>query len=173
MSWVFALLLLLILAACWVLTLLGMPGNWLIVISTALYAYLWPVRLGWRTVVVVLALAVLGEVLELFTSVVTTSRAGGSRRGAFLALVGSLVGGVAGLFIGLPVPLIGSILAAVLFAGLGAMAGAVLGETWKGKTMGKSLEVGHAAFWGRLTGTLAKSMCGAVMVLAVALGMLL
>jgi len=34
----FALLLILVLLACWAFTLMGMPGNWLMVAATAVYA---------------------------------------------------------------------------------------------------------------------------------------
>ncbi len=92
------------------------------------------------------------------------SKAGGSRRSAALALVGSLIGGISGLAIGVPVPVIGSLVAAVLFAALGALAGAMIGESWKGRDLDQSLRVGKAAFWGRVLGTLAKALIGAVMV---------
>ena len=38
MAILFALLLMLILLACWLLTLLGLPGNWSMVAATAIYA---------------------------------------------------------------------------------------------------------------------------------------
>ena len=53
---------------------------------------------------------------------------------------------------------------AVLFAGLGAFGGAVIGEQWKGRTFDESVKVGHAAFLGRLLGTVGKIMIGAVMI---------
>ena len=69
----FALLLILVLLGCWLLTLLGLPGNWLMVVVTSSYAYLMPSRspaaFGWRTVVAILVLAVLGEVIELVAGV--------------------------------------------------------------------------------------------------------
>ncbi len=92
------------------------------------------------------------------------NRAGGSRRSAVLALVGSLAGGATGVLVGVPIPLVGPLVAAVLFAGLGALAGAMLGESWKGRSLDQSVRVGKAAFWGRLFGTLAKTLIGAVMV---------
>jgi uncharacterized protein YqgC (DUF456 family) len=75
-----------------------------------------------------------------------------------------MVGAITGVFVGVPVPVIGSLLAALLFGGLGALVGAVVGETLRGQSAGASLRIGHAAFWGRLVGTLAKVLIGAVMV---------
>ena len=79
-------------------------------------------------------------------------------------MVGSLVGGIAGIFIGLPIPIVGSLIAALVFACLGAMLGAALGEYWKHGEWKKSFRVGHAAFWARLFGTVAKIICGATMI---------
>ena len=51
----FALLLILVLLGCWSLTLLGLPGNWLMAAAAAVYACLVPAQspaaLGWKTVV--------------------------------------------------------------------------------------------------------------------------
>ena len=177
MTVVFALILLVVLLGCWLLTLLGLPGNWLMVVATSIYAYLIPAQspaaLGWRTIVAILVLAALGEVVELVASAMGVSKTGGSRRSAVMALVGSIVGGILGVLIGVPIPLIGSVVAAVFFAGLGAMAGAILGEISVGQRLVTSWRIGKAAFWGRLAGTLGKMLLGAVMIVVVVAAMLL
>ncbi len=104
----------------------------------------------------VVVLAVLGEIIELAAGALGVARTGGSRRSAMLALAGSLVGSVLGVVVGVPIPVVGSVIAAVLFAGMGAMAGAILGELSVGRTPGDGWQVGKAAFWGRLAGTLGK-----------------
>lgn len=171
MTVLFALLLLAVLLASWSLTLLGVPGNWLMVAATTIYAYFMPAdsraAITWQPVVILLVLASLGEILELLAGAAGTASAGGTKRGAALALAGSLLGGLLGVFIGVPIPLVGPIFAALLFAGVGAMAGAMLGETWAGKNVGASWRVGKAAFWGRLAGTLGKMLVGAVMIAVV------
>jgi uncharacterized protein YqgC (DUF456 family) len=176
MAFVFALLLILVLAGCWLLTMLGLPGNWLIVAATAIYAWLMPAgtsaAIGWRTVVAMLILAVLGEVIELVASAVGVSKTGGSRRSAVMALAGSLVGSVVGIVVGVPIPVLGSVIAAVLFAAIGAMAGAVLGELSIGQSASTGWRVGKAAFWGRLAGTLGKMLLGAIMIAVVIAAML-
>ncbi|MGA2617996.1 MAG: DUF456 domain-containing protein [Thermoguttaceae bacterium] len=176
MAFLLAILLIVVLAASWLLTLLGLPGNWLMVAAVALYAWLAPAHglaaLGWKTVSALLVLAALGEIGELLAGAVGTARAGGSRWGAALALLGSLVGGMLGIVVGLPVPLVGPILAAVLFAALGAMAGALLGETWSGKGPAASWRIAKRAFQGRLAGTLAKMLLGALMIAVVVVAML-
>ena len=177
MAVVFALILFLVLLGCWPLTLLGLPGNWLMVMVTTIYAYLVPAQspaaLGWKTVVAILVLAALGEIVELVASAMGVSKTGGSRRGAVMALAGSIGGGIPGLFVGVPIPLIGSVVAALFFAGLGAMAGAILGEISAGQRLGTSWRIGKVAFWGRLAGTLGKMLLGAVMIVVVVAAMLL
>ncbi|MEN6459716.1 MAG: DUF456 family protein [Thermoguttaceae bacterium] len=171
MAILLSLLLLTVLLAAWLLTLLGLPGNWMMVVVAGLHAWLVPAKsaaaLGWKVVVVLAVLAALGELLELLTGAAGTAKAGGTRRAALLALAGSIGGGLLGLFIGLPIPLIGPVIAAVLCAGFGAMAGAMLGEGWAGKNLRTSWPVGKAAFWGRLLGTLGKLSVGAAMIAVV------
>lgn len=177
MSIVWAVLLLLILLVGWAVALVGMPGNWLNVGAAAIYAYMVPAEsslsIGWRVVAVAAVLAILGEVVELVTASLGTTRAGGSRRGAVLALAGSMVGGVVGVVVGLPIPLLGPVAAALLFGGFGALVGAMIGEQWKGRTLDKSWQIGKAAFWGRLLGTTGKVMIGSVIVVVVAVAMIL
>jgi uncharacterized protein YqgC (DUF456 family) len=167
----FALLLIVVLLACWALTLLGMPGNWLMVAATAVYAALMPaaspVALRWKLVLALVVLAALGEIVELTAGALGAGKAGGSRRGAVLALVGSMIGAVLGMILGLPIPLVGSMLAALFFAALGAMAGAAVGELGSGKSLDRSWRIARAAFWGRLAGSLGKAILGALMIAVV------
>jgi len=175
MDLLYALLLIVVLLIGWGLTVVGMPGNWLMVAAAALYAWLLgdsSLALGWGVVAALAVLAAAGELLELLAGSLGVAKLGGSRRGAALALLGSLIGGIAGLFIGLPVPLIGSVLAAILLAGLGALLGALLGELWKGRALGRSWQVARAAFWGRLLGSAAKVLIGSVMAVVAAAALL-
>ncbi len=153
--------------ASWLVNLLGLPGNWLIVAACALYAWLVPedirVAIGWPATGVILGLAVLGEIAEFVASAAGVKKSGGSGFAAFLALIGSVIGAIAGMFVGVPVPIVGSLVAAVVFGGFGALGGAMLGEMMLGRTPEESFNVGVAAFWGRLLGTFAKTLIGAVM----------
>ncbi|HEY1785037.1 MAG TPA: DUF456 domain-containing protein [Pirellulales bacterium] len=170
---VWAILFCLLLAVGWVMTVLALPGNWLIVAAAALYAWLVPpiggrLNLGWQTVAALAVLAVIGELVELLAASRGVRQAGGSRGSAVLALLGSIAGATVGIFVGVPIPVVGSLVAAVLFAGIGAALGAMAGESLLGRSLTESHEVGWAAFRGRLLGTLAKILVGSVMV-AVAL----
>ncbi|MEX2558383.1 MAG: DUF456 domain-containing protein [Pirellulales bacterium] len=160
----------------WLMNLFSLPGNWLIVAATALFAYAAPdggqFDITWTAVLVILGLAIAGEIVEFAAGAVGAARVGGSRRGALMAIVGSMIGGLTGAVLGLPVPLIGPLLGAVLFAGVGALVGAMLGEAWKGRQLQESWQVGQAAFWGRLLGTLAKTLIASAMVVIAAVAAL-
>jgi uncharacterized protein YqgC (DUF456 family) len=176
MNIVAAILYVLIVIVSWFLQLVGLPGNWLIVATAAAYAWLVTdgsrAALGWQAVALLVVLALVGELVEFLAGAMGAAKAGGSRRGTVLAIVGSLVGGIVGLFVGIPIPVIGSLVSAILFGGVGAMIGAILGESWKGRDFDTSLEVGKAAFVGRLLGTVGKQIVCTLLVI-VALGAML
>ncbi|MFV2067000.1 MAG: DUF456 domain-containing protein [Pirellulales bacterium] len=177
MDLIWALLLLVLLVSCWMTTLLGLPGNWMMVVASGLYVVaIGPdarFGFGWTVVIVLALLAVIGEAIELAASALGVSRLGGSRRSAILSLVGSLAGGVAGLFVGLPIPVVGPLVGTVLLAAVGALIGAMLGETWKGRDFDTSWKIGKAALVARLLATVAKVMIGSVILVTVAASMLL
>jgi uncharacterized protein YqgC (DUF456 family) len=159
---------------CWLGTLVMLPGNWGILLFAALFAWLVPgtpeAHLPWSTVGVLLVLAVLGEILEALASAAGAAKRGASRRGMTLSLVGAVLGSIAGVVLGLPipVPVVSSAIAAVAGGAMGAFVGAALGERWKGRSTDHQLQVGRAALFGRLWGTLAKLVIGIVMVVLVA-----
>ncbi len=169
-AWIYylwAVLLLVASAASWLLTLVTLPGNWLIAAAAALFAWLIPEEAGqgvtWTTVGVLLVLAAIGEVVEFVAGAAGAARQGASRRAMALSLVGAFVGSLAGLAIGAPIPLVGSLVMAVVGGSVGAFAGAYLGEWWKGRSGGERYAAGHGAFFGRIWGTVGKLAAGAVM----------
>ena len=174
-----AILLVVALAAFWALNLVSLPGNWLCVLATAIYWYFVSpdsgatAISGW-VVVTVLGLATLAEIVEFLASSLGATKAGGSKRAAILALLGSVVGAIAGAAAGsalIPIPIVGTVIGALCGGGAGALMGAVLGETAKGRTSQESWQVGKAAFWGRIFGSLAKSLIGAGAVAVVAVSL--
>lgn len=163
-------------AGSWLLTLFGLPGNWCILLIAVLYELFAPdgrFELSWTMVGILVGLAVLGEALEFAAGAVGVRRTGGSPRSAAFSLVGSLVGGIVGAGVGLPIPIVGSIVGVLVFAGLGALAGAVAGEYSEGRELSGSLQVGAAAFVGRVCGSVGKSIVGAVMVAVFLTGLFL
>lgn len=168
MDWYYAwaALLIVVLLIGWVLTAFTLPGNWLMVLATAVFAFFFPDveggGIGWVVVGILLLLAILGELIELAAGAIGAARVGGSKRGAALAMVGSLIGAVVGAIVGLPIPVVGTVVGAILFAGIGSLAGAMLGESWKGRDLETGWKIGQAAFWGRLLGSAAKVTVGSI-----------
>jgi uncharacterized protein len=177
-AWLYYLLALLLVFGCgvaWLTTLFTLPGNWLIVGLAALFAWQLPEPadggrgMTWITVLVLLGLAVVGEIIEFGAGAAGAAKQGASRRSVALSIVGAMIGSVAGLFIGMPmIPLIGSLIAAVLAGAVGAFAGAYVGEAWKGRGEDQRIAAGRGAFSGRIWGTVAKLAVGVIMLAIVA-----
>jgi len=170
-SLILLVLMVLLLIVAWLSNLFGIPGNWIMILILALWAWWQPSEnlwdISWWTIAVFVALAGLGELLEFAASVLGTRKVGGGRRAAVLSVVGSILGGLVGAFVGLPIPVVGWLIGTILFASLGAFVGAWLGERWAGSEMEASLKVGGAAFLGRLVGTIGKiAMGSAILVIA-------
>jgi len=170
-----AVLLVVTLIGFWISNIFGLPGNWINLGLIGVWMYLaWDTSVmgySWVPFIAMVVVATIGEIIEFVAGAMGTSVVGGSKRSGALSLVGSMIGGVVGMFIGIPVPIIGSIIAALLFACIGSLVGAFLGEYWKGGEAMSSLKVGHAAFWARLIGTLAKTFCGSVIVVVATVGL--
>jgi len=134
------------------LTLVTLPGAWLI-IGAGIACNFW-VRgtFDWWTIVACAVLGVMGEVLEFAAGAAGAAKAGGTRRGAWGGIIGSLVGAIAGSMV-LLFP-IGTILGAVVGAGVGA---ALMERTHKHQTWETSAKVGTGAAIGRFAATIIKT----------------
>lgn len=152
--------LLILMNAFWlVMVAFSLPGTWLMLGTTLLFAW-WQSDhhiFSHATLILMVVLAALGEVVEFIAGVAGARKAGGSSKAATGALVGGLLGTLVGTFI-IPIPMIGSLLGAAGGAGLGAW----LVEARSGKTPDQRLKVGMAAGTGRLLGTVAKLAIGTV-----------
>ena len=160
-------------AACCGLTVVGLPGNWIMLAVAVVYDLLIPdgrlgIGLGFLGVLALLAL--FGELIEFLAGALGVRQMGGSGCSAVLAMLGSLIGGFLGVFAGaaIPIPIVGSVIGALVLASLGALAGAVAGEKWHGRELNASLKVGAGAFVGRFLGTAAKAFAGGTMAACVA-----
>jgi len=142
------------------LVALGLPGLWLMVLAVLGYGALTHfATVGWGTIITVVALAGLGELIEVWLGYGLTRKYGGSKRAGW----GALLGGLVGAGIGVPVPVIGSVIGALI----GSFAGAALFEysaTWHTHA---ALRVGWGAFLGRVAANTAKIAAGLVMAVVV------
>ena len=165
MVYVYAVVLTVLNLVFWVGILFNLPGTWLMIVVPALLEWWQPghFMFSWTVLFVAAGLAVLGEVLEFVLGAAGSRHAGGSKRAAALAIVGSLIGAIAGT--ALPVPIVGTLIGACL----GAFAGSLLGDLWAGRPLFPSFEAGWGAAVGRFWGTIAKLVIGAMIVVLLAL----
>jgi uncharacterized protein len=165
MVYLYAVVLTLLNVLFWVGILFNLPGTWLMILVPALLEWWYPghFMFSWTVLFVAAGLAVLGEVLEFVLGAAGSRHAGGSKRAAALAIIGSLIGGIAGT--ALPVPLLGTLIGACL----GAFAGSLLGDLWAGRPLFRSFEAGWGAAVGRFWGTVSKLAVGAIIVVVLAI----
>lgn len=167
-----AVVLVLLSIGAWFLSLVTLPGNWIIVACCALFAWLFPEEGGrgisWLTVIVLTVLAGLGEVIEFVAGAAGAAKQGASRRSVALSILGAILGSVVGLSLGVPVLVVGPFIGAVLGGAVGAFGGAYLGEYWKGRSEEERMAASQGAFFGRIWGTVGKLATGAVMLAIVA-----
>ncbi len=152
------LLILVLLNAVWlVLVLFGLPGNWLMVFSTVLFAWWkWDEGLfsGW-TLAAIAVLALLGELIEFFAGMVGARKSGASWPASIAGLFGALLGAVVGTTM-FAVPLVGTVVGACLGAGLSVWAV----EASRGEHPDLSLRRGVGAGAGKLLGIVGKFALG-------------
>src|SRR5690606_21726690 len=123
------------------LNIVGLPGNWILVLAMAAYAYLtgWDVHVGVWALGSVVAIGLLGEVAEFVAGGAGAKSAGGTKRG----MVGAIVGGFLGaIFLSvIPVPVISQIIGACA----GAFIGAFVVEYAIQPEVGRSSAIGWGA----------------------------
>jgi uncharacterized protein YqgC (DUF456 family) len=168
----------------WLSTLVSLPGNWLILIMAAGFAWAFPadsmgasgaarMSLSWGVVGVLAGLAFLGEIGEFLAGSVGAARQGASRRAMVLSLIAAVVGSLLGaVIVSAVLPIIGTLLGALLGGCAGAFGGAYMGEWWKGRSAADRISVGSGAMVGRLLGTMSKFLVGAVMVAVLCVALL-
>ena len=151
---------LLILNLCWLgLVIFYLPGNWLIVISTSLFAW-WQWDEGVfsiATLVVITLLAALGELVEFFSGMGGARTAGSGWLGALAAIGGAFAGAIAGTIM-IPIPVVGTL--------IGTCGGAAFAtwffETAAGKKGPEPVRSGVGAGVGVFIGTMVKFMIGSL-----------
>lgn len=145
------------------LTAATLPGTWLMVLTVVGVKVWRPEMVEWWTIVALLAIALLGEGLELVAGALGAKKGGGTRSGAIGAAVGSLVGAIGGTVL-IPIPIVGSIVGAVG----GAAGGAFVGERYVAKrTAAEARSASVGAGVGRLLATVVKTGLAGVMAVVV------
>ncbi len=140
------------------LNIFGLPANWIILALVGLWKYVYPdtAPMGITFFVILVVLAVVGEILEFVLQVAKAKKYGSSSSGTFAGIIGAIIG---------------AIVLAPLFFGIGALIGALIGawigcfimEMAKGRPSKEAREAAFGAMVGRFLGTVCKCGIGGVM----------
>ena len=135
----------------------GLPGLWIMMGGILAYGWLTDFRsVGVATIVIALAIAFFGEILDNWLGFRFAKRYGGSTRSGW----GALLGGLVGAGIGVPIAFVGSVIGAFI----GAFAGAAVFEYTYSQHAGVAARAGWGALLGRAAGSAAKIVLGLVLV---------
>ncbi len=148
------------------LVLFGLPGNWLMVLTTSLFAWwMWDRRpFSGGTLIAIAVLAAAGELLEFLGGTVGARRAGASWRASFAGILGAIVGALVGTIM-FPVPFVGTIVGACLGVALAVW----LVETSRGAHAEASFQRAVGAGLGEFLGILSKLVVGIAIWLTIAI----
>jgi uncharacterized protein YqgC (DUF456 family) len=157
MHWVaYGILLLLCLGGIFI-TLLGLPGLWVMVAAALAYAWYTSFQfVGLWTLLILTVIAGVAELIEFLAGSAGAKKAGGSRRAAWGALIGGLLGAI---LLTIPVPIIGTTIGLCI----GVFAGALIGEMSVRDDAVHSLRVGFAATKARIYAIIIKLLFSVAM----------
>lgn len=149
-----------------ILTMGGGPGNFLIWGAAIVYNLInWSMKISYLTLGIILAIAIVGEILEYVIGIKSAKSAGASKAG----VTGAILGGLAGAIIGVPIFIIGSLIGMFI----GAFLGAVIAEiSVEKQPLGKAIKAGIGAFKGRVGAIMVKELLGIVMIIIIVIAAL-
>jgi uncharacterized protein YqgC (DUF456 family) len=135
-----------------------LPGSWVALVAIFIYALATGFSgIGWVMLLVMAAIAIVGEIIESLLGLVYVAHKGATKWGVLGAFVGGLVGAIAGSTV---IPFVGT----VIFGLVGAFAGAVLLEYLYYRSLDKALQTGFFAFIGKLSAMFVKFALGLVII---------
>ena len=140
------------------LTVFGLPGTVLILLDVVGYAFLTGfAQIGFKVILILLAMTIVAELLDLGLGMAGAVRFGSSRAGMWAALIGSFAGAV---------------ILTPFFLGLGVLMGIFLGggtavfitEIIQRRKLKPAFRAGIGAMLGRMTGIAVKGILSMAMV---------
>lgn len=139
----------------------GIEGTFIIVADAFVYGLLTGFeRVTWPFLGLLLAIALLVELLEFLFGGILAKKFGGSK----WAVAGAIVGGFLGAVFGTPiVPILGTLIGGFL----GSFMGAFLLEWFHTTDLENALKVGMGAFFGAVSGKVTKVIVAVVMVVMI------
>ena len=144
-----------------VLIALGFAGTFSIWLGSLIYASTNHFEnIGWEILLLLLGLAIAGEVVEATLGALGAKKFGASRRSSLSVLVGGMLGGIVG---GVFAPIIGSLVGVII----GGCLAPVIVEYAQQKEWPASFKAGLGALLGRMGGSLLKLLLAWVMIVIV------
>ena len=135
-----------------VMTLMGLPGNILILLTALAYGYYDHFEMmNYAVLVIVFGLFIIGEIIEFIAGLLGAKRENASKRAMFAPFIGTIIGGIWGTAI---LPIIGSLLGALV----GAFIAAALAEFSKTKDVTRAKRVAQSVIKGQIWGIVIKAM---------------
>lgn len=143
------------------LTMIGLPGNLIILLAALGYGY-WEGfnHLSTPFLLVLLGAFVIGETVEFVAGALGATREKASGWAVVAAVFGAITGAVIGTVI---VPLLGSFLGAMI----GAFAASYGAEYWQTQDVAKAKRVAQSVMLGQIMGMIVKFAVGIGMVVAI------
>lgn len=158
MEVLFPTLFLVLLGFVLLLNVITLPANWIMLGLVGLWraAYPHPGGMGWLFFLMLIGLAVFGEIVEYLAQGWGSKKYGSSTSGMWAGLIGALVGALAGM------PLLFG-LGALIGALVGAWIGCYLMERYRGRDDYEARQAAKGALVGRFLGIVVKCGIGAAM----------
>ncbi len=143
-----------------------LPGNWMMVIATLLFAWGFNQRavFGMPLLWTIVLLAIVAEVVEFLAGAGAAKKFGAGWLASLAAIAGAILGAIIGTFI-IPIPILGTLLGCCGGAGLAVFAV----ERMTGKEKQKSIQSGVGAGIGVAIGTILKIAIGGLIWLLIAI----
>ncbi|MDL2281102.1 DUF456 domain-containing protein [Selenomonadales bacterium OttesenSCG-928-I06] len=132
------------------LTTVGLSGNLLILISSLIYAFYTDFTiLNYNSVIIIIALYVIGEILEFTAGMIGAKKEKASTITILATFIGGILGGIIGSFIFI---ILGSIIGVLV----GSYVFGLISEFIQTNDLGKSLRVARGIIVGQFFGTIFK-----------------
>lgn len=157
MIYLWLILLLIVNAFCLATVLFALPGNWLMITATILFALWQKGTFSIYTIIAAIVLAFAGELFEFLAGAGGARAAGGSKKSMAAAIIGAILGAIIGTIF-IPVPVFGTLIGSAL----GAAAAVLAVEKSSGRQFRHSLHTAAGAGIGQIFGIGGKFFAGLV-----------
>ena len=142
-----------------VMTMIGLPGNVLIVIAGIVYAYYDKFQnINYTLVLIIVGIFIASEIFEFIAGIIGAKQKNASQRAVIAACCGSLLGGVGGTMV---LPIVGSLIGALA----GAFISAAVAEYSRVKDKEQAKRVAIGVVKGQIIGMIIKTTTGICMVI--------